>query len=62
MFILSIHVIRRPFLIPIFAFSASLRESIPHPHLCLLSVFARSLVRVAQQFPSPPGRGRVRVA
>ena len=37
----SIHVIRRPFLIPIFAFSAPLRESIPNPaypvHPCTFS-------------------------
>ena len=39
--IMYIHVIRRPFLTPIFAFSAPLRESIPLPHLCLLGTSAR---------------------
>ena len=29
------------FLIPIFAFSAPLRESTPHPHLCVLNAFSR---------------------
>ena len=41
MYILSIHVIRRPLLIPVFAFSAPLRESTPLPHLRVLSVSAR---------------------
>ena len=39
--ILYIHVIRRLLLTLIFAPSAPLRESIPLPHLCVLSVFAR---------------------